>query len=249
MPNCGGDGLVAVRRVHQAECRSGATEVADRDDAAFGYTGIGVQRVQRGRGVGQQDQSTARPFRHPAQRDPGRVDRGRVPVRGVGDGDRLRKRASVGGGVRQRPQGIGEQGFAAMRGVVGGLDAGRITHPVDEVGDHQPRLVELGVLRRHAHLGWALPIQRQHRLAGHRPFGGHRGQVGGPHREAQRRLFSVSHVVPLCALGTNLSAVPVRPASYRRLTDRAHSGDQREIQRRDPARREVVDGGDCVQCP
>ena len=139
VPHGGGDGLVAVRGIDQGESGSRAAEIANGDDSAARHSRVRLQGDQRCRGVRQHRQSSTRPFGHPAQRDPHCVDRCRVPVRGMGDGDRIRQCSPVGGGVCQCPQRVGDQRLAAMRRAVGGRDAGRISHPVHEIGDHQAR--------------------------------------------------------------------------------------------------------------
>jgi len=88
----------------------------------------------------------------PGQRDPHSVDRERVQCAG-GGGDRVRERASVGGGVCNRPQGIGIRS-AAVECVVGGSMTDD-HDPVDEVGDHQPGIVE----------AWGSPTARPPRWA------------------------------------------------------------------------------------
>ncbi len=99
-----GDRLIIAGRIDQRHAGPAATEVADRDDAAGRYAGVGPHREQRGRRIGdQQWLGVVRPFRHPAQRGTQRVDRGRPPVGGIGQCDVVGQGPPTGGRVGQRP--------------------------------------------------------------------------------------------------------------------------------------------------
>ena len=122
-----------------------------------------------------------------------RVDGGGMPVRRVGHADRACRRCPVGGGEQQRAQRGGEHVLPAMRGTVGGHHAHRIADPVDEVGDDQTALGEVGVLAGHPHLGRSVRIQRHHRRPRHRGPAHYYGRQSGG---ADRQPYPVRHVTP-----------------------------------------------------
>ncbi|POX69729.1 hypothetical protein C3473_17050 [Mycobacterium kansasii] len=155
-----GELAVPNRRADLAEIRTGVgqgyartpgAEVAQRDDPTRRASGPGVQRRQRGRGIGdhRRRHAVGRQCGLAAQCSPQCGELAFGPVGRSRDGDR----GAVADGSCHGVECFHREGLALMPGPVGRHQRGRVADPFDKTAQHQSRLGHARVLFWQAHFG------------------------------------------------------------------------------------------------
>ena len=173
--------LAQGRGVGDGDAGAAATEIAERHHTVIGQPGPGLEAGQGCGRVG--DHRCGRQAGLAAQRRGECADGGHAPVRGRGDDDRGAAARGAGHGV----EGLGQDGFTAMRRAVRGDQRDRVADPLHEPGQHQA-----AGLRGDADFSGPIRVQGQDGATAHRRSPGrHRHQVG----LADRQTEPVAHEV------------------------------------------------------
>ena len=166
------DGREPCRSIGQGQAGAGTAEIAQGDDAACGQTRMRLDRRQRRDRIGNDPDAWHRP--------PHRLNGTTTPMRGHRQHGHVgpMRRAAL---PRQRLDRAGQQPFGVMRRTVGGDERHRVTHPSDEIGEHQPAIDGW----RRADHGPAMCGHGEHRPPYQRRMIGDRHQIGRPHGQPQ----------------------------------------------------------------